>query len=113
MTICCPILEKNVPESFFAHVTHAQSVLRLPDKAVSLARNAYERNHAFRLGRNAWGVQFHPEFTGAIMREYIDGLAEQLRSLGRNVEQLSAEVTETPVAQSVLRRFGELVGGAH
>ncbi|MGD8324363.1 MAG: glutamine amidotransferase [Gammaproteobacteria bacterium] len=106
----------GVPESFRAHTTHAQSVLGLPPGAVHLAGNQYERNHAFRLGDCAWGVQFHPEYTTAIMREYIEGLAEQLRAAGVDVARLSEDVIDTPVARNILRRFGESVcqqnGGA-
>lgn len=102
-------LFRDVPAVFLAHVTHAQSVLKLPDDAIHLAGNAYEPNQAFRLGQCAWGVQFHPEYDKVIMREYIDGLAEQLSAPGRDVELLSREVTDTPIAKGIPQRFGEFV----
>jgi GMP synthase (glutamine-hydrolysing) len=102
-----------VPGSFLAHTTHAQSVLELPPGAVHLATNAYERNHAFRLGESAWGVQFHPEFDTQVMREYIGGLAAQLEAAGRDVERLLGEVTETPIAAGILGQFGALVAARH
>jgi len=98
-----------VPDCFRAHTTHAQSVLELPPGAVHLAMNAYESNHAFRLGDCAWGVQFHPEFDAQVMREYIAGLASQITALGRDVDRLLGEVGETPVAAGILRKFGDLV----
>jgi GMP synthase (glutamine-hydrolysing) len=100
----------GTPESFPAHTTHAQSVLELPPGALHLAGNDYEPNHAFRLGECAWGVQFHPEYDTAIMHEYINALHDQLLSAGLPIEKLAGEVTNTPVATSLLRRFGKLVG---
>jgi GMP synthase (glutamine-hydrolysing) len=97
-----------VPSRFPAHTTHAQSVLELPPGAVHLAMNAYESNHAFRIGDCAWGVQFHPEFDARVMREYINGLAGQINALGRDVDELLGAVTDTPVATGILHRFGEL-----
>ena len=99
-----------VPNRFLAHTTHAQSVLELPSGAIRLAMNTYESNHAFRLGERAWGVQFHPEFDAQVMREYINGLAAQISALGRDVDELLREVTDTPAATEILRRFGDLVG---
>ena len=45
------------------------------------------------------------------MQAYIDGQAEKLKAAGRDIERLSAEVAETPVATGILRRFGEYVVG--
>lgn len=36
--------------------------------AVRLAGNAHEPHQAYRIGANAWGVQFHPEFSLAAMQ---------------------------------------------
>lgn len=99
----------KMPEAFDAHVTHAQSVIKLPDEAIHLAGNAYEPNQAFRIGESAWGVQFHPEFDTEIMREYIHGLAEKLRAEGRDVDALSDSLVDTPNAEKVMRSFGRFV----
>ncbi|NTU67359.1 MAG: glutamine amidotransferase [Chlorobiaceae bacterium] len=66
-------LFEGLPECFQAHATHAQSVLRLPPGAVRLAGNPHDPNHAFRIGRCAWGVQFHPEYTREVMEAYLPG----------------------------------------
>ena len=100
----------DLPDPFLAHTTHAQSVLELPPEAELLAGNAYEPNHAFRVGSSAWGVQFHPEYSTVIMREYITGLAEQLIAAGRDIGELSVQVTDTPTPRTILRRFGAFVG---
>lgn len=42
--------------------SHHDAVVRLPERAVELARSKRFANQAFRLG-SSWGVQFHPEAT--------------------------------------------------
>jgi len=99
----------SLPQSFVVHATHSQSVLRLPPEATRLAANDYEPNHAFRLGDCAWGVQFHPEYNGDIMRSYINEQEEELKSAGLDSAKLCHTVSETPVAAELLRNFARLV----
>ena len=68
----------DLPEHFPAQAVHWQSVRRLPPGAVLLAGNDFEPHHAFRVGRNAWGVQFHPEFSDEALRAYLEGLGPVL-----------------------------------
>jgi GMP synthase (glutamine-hydrolysing) len=98
-----------LPEHFLAHVTHAQSVLHLPPNAICLAMNDFEPHHAFRVGKTAWGVQFHPEYDTRVMRSYIREQAEGLESSGRDVAELLAAVRETPWAMKVLQRFVDII----
>jgi len=98
----------SLPGTFPVHATHYQSVLRLPPGAVHLAGNSHEPNHAFRL-HNAWGVQFHPEYTADIMRSYITADAQNLEAAGVNVTDLLAAVVETPHAARVLTNFARLI----
>jgi len=99
----------GLPTVFPAHTTHAQTVLRLPPGAVCLAANDHEPHHAFRLGHCAWGVQFHPEYTAAIMTAYIEHQASALQQQGEDAEQLLREVRDTPEAAAVISRFAALV----
>ncbi len=101
----------GVPSGFTAHLTHAQSVLTLPPGAVLLARSRGEPHQAFRLGRNAWGVQFHPEFDATIMRAYLQQQAPALADEGQNPAALLARVREAPEATGLLGRFAEDVCG--
>ncbi|POZ53575.1 glutamine amidotransferase [Methylovulum psychrotolerans] len=98
-----------LPTTFLAHVTHAQTVSALPAEAVCLAANAFEATHAFRLGANAWGVQFHPEFSAAIMRAYIDEQAGALTANAVDVTALQAAVADTEAANALLARFMAIV----
>jgi GMP synthase (glutamine-hydrolysing) len=56
-----------LPPSFDAFLGHKEAVRRLPDGAVLLASSADCPVHAFRLGRNVYATQFHPELD-------VDGL---------------------------------------
>jgi GMP synthase (glutamine-hydrolysing) len=103
-----PLLN-SLPSIFPVHVTHAQTVLSLPDGAVRLAMNSFEPNHAFRIGKCAWGVQFHPEYDTNIMRSYIVNEAEDLKKEGIDFQPILNSVKETPVAASLLKRFYEIV----
>lgn len=99
----------HLPASFAAPVAHRQSVRRLPAKAVTLAHNAFEGHHAFRVGACAWGVQFHPEFGPDASAAYVDHLDADLRAQGSDPIQLRQAVTPTPHAASLLARFATLV----
>ncbi|MCF8074884.1 MAG: glutamine amidotransferase [Desulfotignum sp.] len=101
-------LFQGLPPIFNAHTCHSQTVLTLPPGAVHLAKNAHDPHHAFRLGRAAWGVQFHPEYTHAIMAGYIRNMSPLLQALGRDPAQIQQKVTDSPEAAQMLTRFAAL-----
>jgi len=98
-------LFRTLPARFHAQATHQQSVTLPPPGATVLARSALEDCHAFRWGRSAWGLQFHPEFSTTHMRGYITARREALQSEGRCHARMLESVQPAPVARSVLRRF--------
>ncbi|GJM44040.1 MAG: GMP synthase [Gemmatimonadota bacterium] len=95
---------------FAVQSSHLQSVLRLPDGAVPLARSEAQEHEAFRVGATTWGVQFHPEFTPDITRAYVERQRAALEREGRNPDEILAGVTESP-AGDVLVRFARMVAG--
>jgi GMP synthase (glutamine-hydrolysing) len=95
----------GLPERFAAQATHLQTVLRAPEGAVTLASSPLDNCHAFRWGRHAWGVQFHPEFSGTHMRGYVHARRDALRAEGHCPDTLSRKIAATPHARRVLRRF--------
>ncbi len=98
----------HLPERFLVHTCHAQSVLRLPPGATCLASNLHDPHHAFVVGPNAWGVQFHPEFDVVAMKTYLTECAESLRADGTDPTVLLQTVNDTPQSNDLLRRFGHL-----
>ncbi|MFY3383456.1 glutamine amidotransferase [Paracidovorax sp. MALMAid1276] len=97
-----------LPETFGAQVVHEQSVRRLPPGAVALAANAHEPHQAFRAGPCAWGVQFHPEFSDTVMREYVAHFAPALQRHGADPAALQQAVQPTPASAGLLARFAHL-----
>ncbi|CAI9406002.1 glutamine amidotransferase [Nocardioides sp. T2.26MG-1] len=54
----------EMPATFDALLGHKEAVRSLPDRAVLLASSATCPVQAFRIGRNAYATQFHPELDG-------------------------------------------------
>jgi len=102
-------LFRSLPSTLPVHVIHSQTVIILPKGAVRFAMTPFEPNHAFRVGRCAWGVQFHPEYTVDIMRSYIINEKEDLTREGINIRPVLYSIKETPASSSILRRFNEIV----
>ncbi|MCG8589961.1 MAG: glutamine amidotransferase [Proteobacteria bacterium] len=103
-----PLFE-GLPQRLPANASHVESVLRLPPGAVRLAENPADPHHAFRVGRHAWGVQFHPEFDADVMRGYLEERRQVLASEGLDAEALQAAARDTPAAAGLLDRFVGLV----
>jgi GMP synthase (glutamine-hydrolysing) len=57
---------------------HFDAIITLPPGAVQLASSPVCEHQAFRLGRLAWGVQFHIETTPEIVRRWADEDAGEL-----------------------------------
>jgi len=98
-----------LPAVFMGHTTHAQTVKKLPAGAQLLAQNSFEPHHAYRIGKNAWGVQFHPEFTASIMNDYVNEQCDALINSGQDVKTLQSSIRNTDKANGLLNRFIEHV----
>ncbi|WP_017516354.1 glutamine amidotransferase (plasmid) [Pseudomonas nitroreducens] len=99
-----PLLE-SCPQSFFAQLTHEQSVLEAPPGATVLARTEHDGHQIIRYGRNAISAQFHPEFTPEILSACIRRRAPLLRSEGYDPQQMIDAIVPAPEAAELLRRF--------
>jgi GMP synthase-like glutamine amidotransferase len=78
---------------------HYDAVLSLPPGAVQLAGSPLCENQAFRLGRLAWGIQFHIETTPAQVRSWAATDADAL--VEYDVERLlaRADAADADVAE--------------
>lgn len=90
-------------------VSHSQRVLQLPAEAVLLGSTERDPLHAFRLGERAWGVQFHPEFSAEIAREYVRMREATIAAEGLDPARLIADVRESADGTALLRRFRALL----
>lgn len=95
-------------EPYCAHMTHVDSVVRLPDGAKLLGRSAGDAAAVVRYGARAWGVQFHPEMDETILAEYVDARSSAIHAEGLDLERIRRELGSAPVPPRLLRRFLEL-----
>ena len=94
------------------HASHTQSVTRLPPGAVRLASSSRDANQAFRVGKTAWGVQFHPEFDCEIVQTYIQHCRKKLIAEGQDPDQLLRESHDTEWGAEILQRFAKVARSA-
>lgn len=100
----------DLPQTLSLHASHRQSVLQLPPAARLLASSDHDPHHAFRIGDCAWGVQFHPEFTAEITRNYVAYYRDREHGNNRSGTSLSTHnCSDTPFGDVVLRRFAQVV----
>ena len=99
----------DLPVDYPVQTSHSESVLRLPPNAVRLATSERDNNFVIRFADKAWGVQYHPEFSAPVMREYLTRRAEAIRDEGQDPEALKSKVTDSATARSVLRKFANMV----
>ncbi|MGE4337120.1 MAG: glutamine amidotransferase [Pigmentiphaga sp.] len=96
---------RGTPRQFAAQLLHEQTVIEPPPGATVLGANVHDAHQILRYGVNAVSVQFHPEFSAPIMREYLDIMAERLTAEGLDVPALRADVRDAPIATGLLSAF--------
>jgi len=99
------------PNKLLVQASHRQCVIRLPEEAVCLARTDMDKHHAFHFRDYVWGLQFHPEFSVEVTRQYIHYYADDLDSSARDEQHLRSECSETPEANNCLRNFSVFIQG--
>ena len=103
------ILFAGLPDTFPVHVSHMQSVLEPPSGSAILASNDFDPHHGLCFAKNAWGIQFHPEFNENITSLYIRERYDQIKSEGLDPDVLLSKVEPAPASASILGRFAALV----
>ncbi len=99
-----------LPEVFDAYLGHKEAVSRLPGSAVLLASTDTCPVHAFRIGRNVYATQFHPELDAVAICDRIDAYSAHGYYEPHEQESLKAAAREAMVTEPVrlLARFVEL-----
>lgn len=95
------------PKRFKAHLTHLQSIVRLPQGAKALACSAHDQHQIVRYNATTVSVQFHPEFTPEIQKACIEAREDVLRGEGFDPQLMLRNLESTPVPQTLLQRFIE------
>jgi GMP synthase (glutamine-hydrolysing) len=102
----------SAPTGFTAHASHQQSVLELPKGAVTLARSAHDPHHAVRYAEKVWGLQFHPEFSVEIMRDYLRRRMQAANGDCPAECCVERAYAPAPSARRLLHRFREIARAA-
>ncbi|MFH8577027.1 type 1 glutamine amidotransferase [Streptomyces zaomyceticus] len=101
----------EVPDGAVAAQWHWDEVDRLPSGAVPLLTGDDCPHQAFRVGRTAWAVQFHPEVDGDAVAEWAVADAELIREAGGDPSSTVASVREAePELRSVWGAVSEAWG---
>lgn len=99
-------LFRDLPEVVPAIEHHVDAVTALPPEAAWLAETERCPYQAFRVGEQAWGVQFHPEVVPERIREWrVDGFdPDEMYATA-----VADEPVSTPIWREVALRFAKLV----
>lgn len=101
----------ELPAVFGAHLTHAQTVLVPPPGAQLLASSAHDPHQILRYGPHVLSVQFHPEFSEALLSACIAKREAVLAAEGIDLEGLRSGIEETPYARQILLQFARQYAG--
>ncbi|NED95233.1 type 1 glutamine amidotransferase [Phytoactinopolyspora alkaliphila] len=101
----------DLPDVVPAIEHHEDAITALPAEAVWLASSERCPYQAFRYGRSAWGVQFHPEVTPDRILEWN---ADKLRRQGFDPQELYRQALTDDAAsarhwRTVASRFADVV----
>ncbi len=96
----------ELPRAFHANATHVDTVAELPKHAERLATTALDQNAAFRV-RRAYGVQFHPEIDGDLMRGYLHARRDAIVEEGLPHADMVSSAIDAPHAITLMQTFAK------
>ncbi len=110
------VLFGGLPPSLCVLNWHSDT-FELPAAAVPLASGPVYHNQAFRLGNQAWGLQFHIEVDGYAVDQFIGAFSEEAAlAPGGPVRLAAATATAigelAPARDLILARYAALVAAA-
>jgi GMP synthase-like glutamine amidotransferase len=103
----------GISDTFSTFQWHHDS-FDIPDAGVLLAASAICPHQAFRVGKSAWGLQFHPEVTESILRNWSDWN----RETAVRTEELVTEFSDqqqiySAISQILVNNFLKVKSGFH
>lgn len=101
-------LVKDSTQSIKVQATHQQAVTFLPNDVTILGRTQLDSYHCFCYKNHIWGMQFHPEFTPEIIKDYIRLRSDDIKEEELNPDQLIAEVEDINNGPTLLQRFAKI-----
>lgn len=101
-----PLLSQKQPLPFIA--THQQAVTELPDEVTILGTTVLDKHHCFRYKKHMWGLQFHPEFNAAIIKDYISTRSSDLIKEGFDPKKMINEIGEIDHGSTIMQSFKNL-----
>jgi GMP synthase (glutamine-hydrolysing) len=101
---------REAPRQMSANATHVDAVAELPKGAELLASTSLDPHAAFRV-RRAYGVQFHPELDGDLMRGYLTARRDVIVAEGLPHAELLERVSDAPDAIALMRSFARHAHG--
>jgi GMP synthase (glutamine-hydrolysing) len=104
-------LVAGLPDPFPAPSWHVDAVARLPAGSVWLGESAMYPYQAFRVGKAAWGLQFHPEVSLAAYRKWAGGSTDTASvAAAESFDRRHREVTDA--ANALAQRFARLMSSS-
>jgi len=103
-------LVSQLPAQFTANLIHLQTVVTAPASATVLAKTLHDPHQILRYGPNAISTQFHPEFSGAVMKTYLEWLSGQAQDDKVNYADKLQQLSDTPLSQGLLLSFVAALG---
>lgn len=94
-----------LPPHFKANLIHSQSVLTPPVGAKVLARSQQDACQILSYGDHVLTTQFHPEFNGAVMHQYLSWLGELYPEQQTQYRLKQQQVSDTPFSRLLLQGF--------
>ncbi len=103
-------MTKDLPQTFRAFVGHKESCTKLPVGAELLASSNRCPNHMYRIKKNIYGVQFHPELDVENMMVRIDVYKDAGYFDPSEVETLQtmARAENITIPMQMMKRFVDL-----
>ncbi|WP_413731880.1 glutamine amidotransferase [Sodalis sp. RH20] len=95
----------RLPERFQANLIHSQTVITPPAGATVLARSARDPHQILRYRHNVITTQFHPEFSAAVMHDFLAGMTAEEPMRGPELAQIGRGIADTPDSEALMAAF--------